>query len=325
MILAKAPLRVPFAGGLTDLKAFSSKMLGITISATIDKWVYVFVKKNVDGYINIKYDDVHEKVSSVYEVKHNHVRETFTFMKIDYPVDVFIMNDLNYESGLGSSGALTVALLAALHRFCGRPFSNRDIIDDASYIEMEVLQSGSGYHDHTISTLGGFKVLEYNSTGLWSVYDLVEKGFPKHKVDRIEDSLLLFYTGKKASTRYSLTTLADRFSEAFPILKSMRDNGGDFRRNLMVNAVDGFGFFIEENQRLKKQLPGNFDSEELECFIRMVKELGGYLHVPGGKIGGFLLIYCPDEIVKVGVRELFKDFREVPFRFEYDGLVVSEV
>ena len=82
MIFAKTPLRIPFGGGLTDLKKYAGRFGGATVSVTIDKYVYVGLKTNVDGYINLKYMDVHEKISTIEDVRHDLIRECLKLMKI---------------------------------------------------------------------------------------------------------------------------------------------------------------------------------------------------------------------------------------------------
>lgn len=50
MIVTKTPLRLPLAGGLTDLKSYAHQFGGVTVSMTIDKNVYVIIKGSMDGF-----------------------------------------------------------------------------------------------------------------------------------------------------------------------------------------------------------------------------------------------------------------------------------
>jgi len=60
MIITKTPLRIPMAGGLTDLKAYAEQFGGVTVSSSVDKYVYVNLKDNLGGYFRLKYQDVQE-------------------------------------------------------------------------------------------------------------------------------------------------------------------------------------------------------------------------------------------------------------------------
>ena len=55
LLVAKAPLRMSFVGGGSDLKAFYTKSTGKVISTTINKYVYVAVNKKFGGGIRASY------------------------------------------------------------------------------------------------------------------------------------------------------------------------------------------------------------------------------------------------------------------------------
>src|SRR3990172_6525228 len=46
MLIARAPVRISFAGGGTDLESYYSQYGGMVVSAAIDKYFYVFVTVN---------------------------------------------------------------------------------------------------------------------------------------------------------------------------------------------------------------------------------------------------------------------------------------
>ena len=54
MIITKTPLRVSFAGGGTDLPNYYKKHGGMVISTSIDKFIYVIVRKQV-GFLDYKF------------------------------------------------------------------------------------------------------------------------------------------------------------------------------------------------------------------------------------------------------------------------------
>ena len=70
MIIVRTPLRLSFAGGGSDLKAFYRQKDGMVISSAIDKFVYVIVKERFDDKIYINYSRK-ECVDRVDEIKHN--------------------------------------------------------------------------------------------------------------------------------------------------------------------------------------------------------------------------------------------------------------
>ena len=72
MIIVRTPLRLSFAGGGSDLKAFYEKKDGMVISSAIDKFVYVIVKNRFDDRIYINYSKK-ECVDLVDEIEHRRI------------------------------------------------------------------------------------------------------------------------------------------------------------------------------------------------------------------------------------------------------------
>ena len=125
LVATQAPFRISFAGGGTDLPSFYEKGHGAVVSTTIDKYVYVFINRcrpmlgqGIDDEgryrIRLSYFST-EYVQTVDELSHPIVREALKFLDLDIPMDIATMADVPAGTGLGSSGAFSVALLHALH------------------------------------------------------------------------------------------------------------------------------------------------------------------------------------------------------------------
>jgi D-glycero-alpha-D-manno-heptose-7-phosphate kinase len=321
MIISKTPLRIPFAGGLTDLRPYAQVHGGITVSTTIDKYIYVGVKTNVDGYFNLKYLDAHEKVRDVNAIRHNHVRETLKLLDLgSEPVDVYIMTDLNYESGLGSSGAVTVGLLNALHGFRGDTVERTRLIEEASVIEMDVLDGAGGYHDHTITALGGLRGIRY-AEGMTEDEVFGDRSL----LSELEDRLVFLYSGHHAKTKPSLDVLTSKLRKAAPVLKDIAANAEGLWGELARGDLSSFGERIQAQQDLKQRLPGHFSSDMVVETMAKVKRIGAYGQIPGGKIGAFLMMFVPNPDQRASVKGAFPDMREIRFSLSTSGSIVTEV
>ena len=87
MIITRSPLRISLGGGGTDISSFYKKHGGFVISAAIDKYVYVTVKKH-SGLFHEKYRLQYsstEMVDSVNHIKNDIIRECLLFFEIDCP------------------------------------------------------------------------------------------------------------------------------------------------------------------------------------------------------------------------------------------------
>ena len=321
MIIAKTPLRIPFAGGLTDLKDYAAEFGGVTVSSTVDKYIYVMLKENLGGYFRLKYTDVQEKAAEVNHIKNDLIREAIKLTGLqDEPLDIVIMADLAGESGLGTSGAVTVSLLHAMHAYRGEHVTRGQLLNEASQIEVEILGGASGYHDPSICALGGLKRLEYQGASV-SAHDITLT--PADQAT-FQDSLLFFYGGRHNKSKPSLALLSSHMTDATDTLHDIKALGYTLEtafNNFNLNKV---AWCIGEMQRLKQLLPGIFYDDYVEDVVARVRSTGAYAQLPGGKISAFVIVCCPDA-QHDQVRDLMTDHTEVQLRLEPEGTQVIEI
>lgn len=315
MIVAKTPLRIPLAGGLTDIRPYAEAFGGVTVSATIDRFVYVVLKPNLGGGFELRYQDTQEKAARGALIRHDLVRESLRLTELlDTPLTVHILTDLASESGLGASGALTVSLLHAMHRLKGETLPPATLAREAGHIEVEVLEGASGYHDPTITALGGLKRIEYRGADI----DAREVAMTDATRKAFADSLLFFYSGRHARTKPSLDLLSSRLNEAYDVLHDLKAIAYELEAAFGAGDVRRVAEIIGEQQDLKQRLPGKFVDDYVLDVTRRVRETGAYAQLPGGKISAFVIVACPDG-QQQAVREALADLQEVQLGLEPGG------
>ncbi len=325
VVLSKTPLRIPLAGGLTDIKPYAEAFGGVTISATIDKYIYVTLKKNLDPYFDLKYQDVHEKAFEAGRVRNDLVREALAITGLDdTPLQLSIMVDLASESGLGSSGAVTVGLLHAMHALKRSDVDPYQLLSEASRIEVEILQGASGYHDPSICALGGLKRIDYHVVDGQvdvrardiEVSAATERAFAA--------SLLFFYSGRHAKSKPSLDLLSSHLSEAHDVLHDIKALGIELEQAFHRGDLARIAEIIGTQQDLKQRLPGRFIDDYVKDVTERVRNVGAYAQLPGGKISAFVIVCCPDGQHQA-VREALSDLKEVHFGLEPLGTRVTRL
>ena len=320
MIVAKTPLRIPLAGGLTDLPGYARARGGVTVSTTINKYVYVMLKENLGGYHRLRYQDVTEKVYDASHIKNDLIRESLRLTGLEEtPLDIVIMADLAGESGLGMSGALTVSLLNAMHAFKGEARSPEALARAAGRIEVEILDAG-GYHDPSITALGGLKRLEYRN-GLERAADI---SLSPETRTAFERSLLLFYGGRHHKSKPSLDLLSSRLQEATPVLDAIKALALELERVFVRGELQAIAACVGEMQTLKQRLPGHFEDDYVRNVVQRVRSTGAHAQLPGGKISAFVIVCCPDA-QHDRVRALLNDHREIKVGLEPSGGSVLEL
>ncbi|MCA9838343.1 MAG: hypothetical protein KC422_15615 [Trueperaceae bacterium] len=321
MIITKTPLRIPLAGGLSDIKLFAEPFGGATVSSTINKFTYVNLKENLGGYFRLRYQDVQEKVSELEHIKHDLIREAIRLMGLENePLDIVIMSDLAGESGLGTSGSVTVSLLNAMHRYKGEHVSKQQLLEEASHIEVDILEGASGYHDPSICALGGLKLIEYGKGSI------VGRDIPLSTTmrQRFQDSLLFFYGGRHHKSKPSLDLLSGNIERAIPTLKTIKGLAYELEQAFLSEDLAQVACLIGEMQNQKQQLPGKFLDDYVLDITKRVRDLGAYAQLPGGKISAFVIVCCPNK-EHDAVREALKDLTEVKLELETEGAKALEI
>ena len=131
------------------------------LTTAIDKYVYVIVKERFDDDIYINYS-IKEIVQSVDAVRHDLVREAMRITGVDRGVEITTLADVpSTGTGLGSSAAVTVGLLHALHTYCGRLVDARTLAEQACRIELEILDRPIGKQDQYIAAFGGLRAIDF--------------------------------------------------------------------------------------------------------------------------------------------------------------------
>lgn len=315
MIVSKTPLRIPLAGGLTDIKPYAERFGGVTVSATIDKCLYVLVKENLGGYYRLRYQDVQEKVHNVEHIKHELIREAIKLTGLTgSPLDIVVMADLAGESGLGTSGALAVGLLHAMHAYQGRVASQEQLYREAAHLEVEVLGGASGYHDPAICALGGFKRIEYQGARI----SAREINMAPAARRAFEEALLLFYSGRHHKSKPSLELLTSHLDAGLEVLHAIKRLAYELEVALSAGDLAQTAWCIGEMQRLKQQLPGRFEDDYVKDVVARVRQVGAYAQLPGGKISAFVIVCCPGN-QQAAVLDALSELKPVPFRLEAAG------
>ena len=114
MIISKTPLRVSFFGGGTDIPSYyKNNQYGSVVSTSINKYIYVSVKKHSDLFkekYRLNYSET-EITNTKNQIKNNIIKETLNYMNIEDSLYISTIADIPGSSGLGSSSIFCVGLV----------------------------------------------------------------------------------------------------------------------------------------------------------------------------------------------------------------------
>lgn len=296
MIITKTPLRITFTGGGSDMPSFFEKHDGHCINATIDKYVYVLVKKRSDNKIYLKYSE-NELVdtNTIFEIQHDFIRETLIYLGVDYGLEIINWADIPTKgSGLGSSGSFLVGLLNAIHTLEGNHVSKEKLAQQASHIEMVLCGKPIGYQDQYAAAYGGLNELKFTADNGHNikVVPLIKN---QDDLNSISQDLLLFYTG---ITRESSSVLSDQNKNLMSkedTINAMKENvdlSKWLAEHLRNKEYQYIGHALRMNWELKLKFSNKVANEDIVKMYDKGREGGA----SGGKIigaggGGFMMFY----------------------------------
>lgn len=296
MIISRTPFRVSFVGGGTDLRSFYAEEPGQVLSTSIDKYIYVVVKRQM-GIVEHKYRINWSQVefcNHIKDIKHPIVREALKLMEIDFPVEITTFADIPAGTGLGSSSAFAVGLMHALYALKGQLVTKYSLAESAANIEVEKLKRTMGKQDHFASAYGDLNILTFNSNETVEVEPIFYSLDTRQK---LEKNLLLFYTKQKRDASEILQVQDRQTPQKISVLREMKNLVSPLQKVLSGNGdLSQVGEILHENWQLKKSLTNLVSSNEVDNYYNQARKagaIGGKLLGAGG--GGFLMFYVEPE------------------------------
>lgn len=327
MLIARAPVRLSFFGGGTDLAAYYTRYGGAVLSTTLDKYVYVVMNVSERNGLQITSSDYHTFYRHppgeplLWDGDLSLPRAVLQHFGVAHGVSMFLASEVPPGTGLGSSSAVTVALIKAVSTACGLKLSRQQVAELACYIEIEKLGKPIGAQDQYAAAYGGLNWVTFDANGI----RVEPLDIPQETIARLESNLLLMFTGATHDSAQILGRQTKASREQNPrvieSLKGVHELALAARRYLVAGQVDRFGTMLDQAWQLKKQFASGVTNERIDrCYevARRNGALGGKIAGAGG--GGFLILYCEegarDRVEAALARE---GLRRMDVHFERDG------
>ena len=191
MIITRAPFRVSFCGGGSDLPPYFEKYGGCVLSTTIRKYMYLTIHNNFHkDQIVLKYSKT-ETVTDYDSIEHRYFKQCLQDFGIK-GVEISSMADIPAGTGLGSSSSFTVALLHLLHTYKGEYVSKYKLAKEACEVEITKLKEPIGKQDQFAAAFGGLNFYEFLPSGFVRVEPII---MAPESYRKLEDNILMFYLG----------------------------------------------------------------------------------------------------------------------------------
>src|SRR5438067_563144 len=216
MLIARAPMRISFGGGGTDLEAYYAKYGGLVISSAINKYFYAVITTDESDDLQV--------ISADYRslFRHSPYNDLFWNGDLALPkailhhfgirrgINLFVASEVPPGTGLGSSSAAAVTMVRAISTLLEQPMTKQQVAELASYIEIKKMGMPIGKQDQYASAFGGLNKITFTSEGVSVEPVKIDPDVRK----TLERRLMLFFTAVHgnpiSSSKHNANSTEDR-------------------------------------------------------------------------------------------------------------------
>lgn len=272
-IYGKAPLRVSFAGGGTDMNEVFEKYGGAVINATINKFTHAIIEQRLDNKIFVnkvpleKSDDFTKNIIK-------HLRPSFGF-------DLYTYNEIPPRRGLGSSSTYSVLLTRMIKELEGEIPDDHYLVELVYGIESEI--GRCGWQDQYASAVGGFNFIEFSK----NKKDVFPLRLKYRTIQELEQSLVLVFTKKE---HFSADIQKKNNGMTKDKAERLIISANKIKDYMLNDCLLDVGFELYEGWKLKRNK--HTTNKEIDNLFEDGMTMGAY----GGKLlgaggGGYMMFF----------------------------------
>lgn len=326
-VRAKAPARISFGGGGTDLTPFFLEHGGAVLNATVNMYSRATLRVRREPTIDIVSHDLGKRVSApdvaslTYDGTLDLVKAAIKLLKPDFGFELVVSSDFPPGSGLGGSSVVLAAVIGCFNQMRTDKLDLYDIAELAFQAERIELECSGGWQDQYATVFGGFNFMEFranrNEINTLNVPDAIS--------EELEERLILCYTGRAHPDRkIHDQQKTNMVSEAriVEFAKRARDIAVELKFHLLRGHVDRMADLLHEGWMLKRNFQESITDSTLDEIYNFAREngaAGGKLLGAGG--GGFYLFQAKRDSRHQLVQALKqRGFETNRFVFDRQGL-----
>jgi D-glycero-alpha-D-manno-heptose-7-phosphate kinase len=337
VIRSRAPLRISFAGGGTDVSPYVDEHGGVVLNSTINRFAYATIipKSNKEVEIaSLDYDVILKYTIDkeiAFDGQLDLIKGVINKFRSRYGLNngfrIFVHSDAPPGSGLGSSSAIAVAVIVAFAKLVKLPLTPYELAELAYEIERVDVGIKGGKQDQYASSFGGMNFIEFNKD-ITVVNPLrIEKSI----LNELEYSLILGYIGStRASSKIiekQIKNYKEKQKDALSAMDNIKKLAFEMKNALLRGELHRFGELLNEEWREKKKMAEGISNEVIDRIYEEALKagaIGGKISGAGG--GGFMFFYTEFD-KKVSVINKLKELgvQVLPFSFVEDGATAWEV
>jgi D-glycero-alpha-D-manno-heptose-7-phosphate kinase len=302
LLIVRAPVRISFGGGGTDLPAYYEQFGGAVVNTAINRYIYTVLSTGSSDALQI--------ISSDFSKFYRHDDDSPLTINDDLGLakailrefgnyqglDLFLASQVPPGTGLGSSGAVAVAMVKALSTWQGQHLSHAEIAEIACDIAINKMGLPSGKQDEYGSAMGGLNHIVFEKSGV----TVAPVKLTPETLATLQRRVMLFYTGQSRNSGAILKKQTDaskvQNQSTLEKMHQIKALGGQMLSALEAGDLDAFGDLLHQSWLQKRGVVQDVSNDTIDQAYQLAREngaLGGKIAGAGG--GGFMMIYANEE------------------------------
>jgi D-glycero-alpha-D-manno-heptose-7-phosphate kinase len=321
LVRARAPLRLGFGGGGTDVSPYCDEHGGVVLNAAIDLFAHVTVQRRTDGQVRLVAAD-RDQAWQAPATAPLPTDEPLRLLKGVYnrfmadhaggeaiPLTMVSYADCPPGSGLGSSSALVVAMVEAMRRFMDLEMDAHAVARLAFDIERRELGLTGGAQDQYAAAFGGLNMMRFSADARVAV-EAVE--VPDRVIKELEASLVLYFTGVSRESAAIIdeqkANMKSHEAKSLEGLHALKAGAFEMRDALVAGDLARFGALLNAGWASKKLTAHNISSPDIDRVYEAAQAFGVF----GGKVtgagGGGFMMFLVDPSRREDLKRLLSKF-----------------
>ncbi|HYC02744.1 MAG TPA: hypothetical protein VED40_05590 [Azospirillaceae bacterium] len=330
IVRARAPLRLGFAGGGTDLSPYCDQFGGYILNGTIGMYAYTHLEPRKDKGLRFVAADR----EAVYEggpeetirpgdplALHKAVyrRIVRDFCKGE-PLGVTVTTyaDVPPGSGLGSSSTVVVSMIEAYKEWLGLPLGEYDVAHLAWEIERIDLGLSGGKQDQYAATFGGFNFMEFYDRDRVIVNPLRIK---QSILRELEASLVIYYTGVSRESAniidQQVAAVKEQKSESLEAMHRLKQDAVAMKEALLRGNIRQVARILGSSWESKKRTAAKISSSAIDEVYERALAAGAYGGKVSGAGGGGFVMFLVDPTRRPELMRALKDGEGTPMLCQF--------
>jgi len=329
VINARAPTRLSFAGGGTDVNAYFEKYGGCVVNYAINLFAYSTLTHTNSQALDLESADlglrrIYEDIEALHSDRNDNLLNLIAKEYGVPGIKLFARSEFPAKSGIGGSATLSVSSIGAFHKLLGKELDPMQIAKKAYEIERIKLSVKGGWQDQLAATYGGFNFMEFSADGI----KVTPLKLSKSTILELEKGIVLAYVLPRESGSsihaQQEKSIINKEQDVLNALHKTKELAYVMRDFLVAGDTVSAGELLHKAWQEKKKMSQNVTNAHIDQIYDIAVAngaLGGKVSGAGG--GGHMFFICKpgkEHLITGAIQQA--GAKIVPFKFSSEGLEV---